>query len=277
MTGGSSVWLVGQRPAREQRRHRYLPESSAHPAKMAPALARAAIETYTSPGDVVVDPMCGVGTALVEAAHAGRDGFGIEYEAHWAALAQANIALARHDGAPGAAEVAVGDCRDLRALLPAGMAGQVGLVLTSPPYGASTHGLVRCGPDGVHKHATRYSADRTNLAYGGLAELLGATEKLLRDCGRVLRPGGVVVLSARPWRRGGILVDFPGALVAAGEAAGLELVERKVALLAGLRDGALVPRASFFRLTETRKARAAGNPLHVIAHEDVLVLRARGR
>jgi class 3 adenylate cyclase len=42
---------------------------------MAPELARLALDAYTSPGDLVVDPMCGVLTSLVEAIHAGRDGF----------------------------------------------------------------------------------------------------------------------------------------------------------------------------------------------------------
>ncbi len=54
-----SVWPVGQQLAREQRRGRYLPESSAHPGKMLPALAREAINRYTQPGDLVLDPMCG--------------------------------------------------------------------------------------------------------------------------------------------------------------------------------------------------------------------------
>lgn len=44
-----------------------------------------------------------------------------------------------------------------------------------------------------------------------------------------------------------------------------------MALLAGVRDGALVPRASFFQLKDVRAARARGVPHHVIAHEDVLV------
>lgn len=35
----------------------------------------------------------------------------------------------------------------------------------------------------------------------------------------------------------------------------------------------LVPRTSFFQLTQVRKARDAGVPLRVIAHEDVLVFR----
>lgn len=273
MSGPSSVWLTAQRPSREQRRRRYLPESSSHPAKMAPALARQAIEAYTSPGDVVIDPMCGIGTTLVEAAHLGRDSFGIEYEPRWAVLAQANLGMARADGAPGEADVRVGDCRDLRSLLPVGMAGQVALVLTSPPYGPSTHGLVTCDKTGVHKRATRYSADRSNLAYGGVPGLLAAMESLLRDAGRVLRPGGTVVLTARPWRRDGLLVDLPGLLVTAAGNAGLAIAERNVALLAGVRNGALVPRASFFQLNDARKARQAGSPQCVIGHEDVLVFR----
>ena len=133
MTTRSSVWLVAQRPSREQRRGRYLPESSCHPGKMAPALASQAIATYTQPGDVVADPMCGIGTTLVEAAGLGRDGFGVEYEPRWAALAEANVAVARAGGAPGEAEIVVGDCRRFAALVPGELVGQVALVLTSPP------------------------------------------------------------------------------------------------------------------------------------------------
>ena len=59
-----SVWPVAQAPARLQRRGRYRPESTAHPGKMLPALARTAIARYSEPGDLVVDPMCGIGTTL---------------------------------------------------------------------------------------------------------------------------------------------------------------------------------------------------------------------
>lgn len=45
---------------------------------MLPALARRAIETYSDPGDLVVDPMCGIGTTLVEAADLGRRAAGVE-------------------------------------------------------------------------------------------------------------------------------------------------------------------------------------------------------
>lgn len=276
MSGRSSVWLVAQLPSRHQRRGRYLAESSCHPAKMLPALARHAIATYTEPGAVVLDPMCGIGTTLVEAAHLGRDGFGIEYEPRWASLAQANVAFARSNGAAGEAEVVIGDCRHVASLVPADLVGQVGLVLTSPPYGPSTHGRVVCKPTKVHKRDARYSADRANLAHRGVGPLLTAMEDMLASACRVLAPDGVVVLSARPWRREGALIDLPGALVGAAWAAGLVLVERNVALLAGVRGAALVPRASFFQLHEVRRARRVGSPQHVIAHEDVLVFEKRG-
>jgi modification methylase len=48
-----------------------------------------------------------------------------------------------------------------------------------------------------------------------------------------------------------------------------------VALLAAIRDGGLVARPSFFQLQAVCKARPAGTPMHLIAHEDVLVFANR--
>lgn len=79
------------------------------------------------------------------------------------------------------------------------------------------------------------------------------------------------MLTARPWRRDGVLVDLPGGLVRAAASSGFRLIERDVALLAAVRGEQLVPRASFFQLNEVRRARQHGVPLRVIAHEDVLV------
>jgi hypothetical protein len=62
------------------------------------------------------------------------------------------------------------------------------------------------------------------------------------------------------------------ALLPAGVAAGLTPIERCIALLAAVRDGRLLARPSFFQLQQVRKARALGVPMHLIAHEDVIVL-----
>jgi modification methylase len=274
-----SVWATAQRDARAQRRGRYLPESTAHPAKMLPAIAATAIRRYTKPGDLVADPMCGIGTTLVEAVHLGRDGLGIEYEDRWAQVAAANVAHARRQGAAGTAEVIRGDARQLAALLPPGMAGRAALVVTSPPYGPSVHGQVKAeqrhGQDGgVRKYDNRYSQDPANLAHQGLDELLAGFTAILAGCAALLRPGGLAVVTARPWRQHGELVDLPAAVIAAGASAGLIPVARCVALLAGLRSGRLIARPSFLQLDNLRRARRHGQPWHLIVHEDILIFRA---
>lgn len=267
----TSVWHVAQRPSQVQRRGRYIPDSMPHPAKMLPELAAHAIEAFTNPGDLVLDPMCGIGTTLVEAIHLGRDAIGIEYEARWSAAAAMNIAHASGNGATGEAEVVLGDCRHLRSYVPSDAAGQVALLLTSPPYGATTHGRVRTSRSGVRKWDHRYSADPANLAHQGLDSILVAMEAMFREASFVLAPDGVVALTARPWRRNGVLVDLPGRLVGTAAKAGYRLIERDVALLAAVRGDRLVPRASFFQLSEVRRARERGYPFRVVAHEDVLV------
>jgi SAM-dependent methyltransferase len=242
---------------------------------MLPAIAAHAISVYTRPGELVLDPMCGIGTTLVEATHLGRDAIGVELEARWADLAAGNLRAARGQGATGAGAVIRGDATALPDLVPSALRGQVALVVTSPPYGQAVHGLVRPGPDGVHKHAHRYSdrPDRRNLAHRNWTGLLDGFTRILHGCATLLRPGGTVVVTARPWRRNGHLVDLPTAVITAGINAGLQPVERCVALLAAVRGGRLIARPSFFQLQQIRKARTAGIPLHLISHEDVLVLQ----
>ncbi|WP_239341590.1 TRM11 family methyltransferase [Frankia sp. CiP3] len=221
-----SVWATGQQHPRRQRAHRYSPASTAHPAKMLPALARHIIATFTRPGDLILDPMCGIGTSCVEAAHLARHAIGVEYEPRWATIARANAALAAGQGAPGTIRIITADARGLPAIAPADAAGTVALVLTSPPYGKATHGQVHADRSrGVHKRDFQYGHGAGNLA-----------RHLARH-------------------------------------AGLVRADRAVALLAGLRGTRLIPRTTFFALHNARAARDAGIPLHVVAHEDVLLLR----
>lgn len=270
---GLSVWTTAQTTGPVQRRGRYVPESVKHPARMLPAIAAHAVHAYTRPGDLVLDPMCGIGTTIVEAIHAGRDAIGIEYESRWSDIADRNITHAHTQGATGRGAVIRGDATRLASLVPAALADQVALVVTSPPYGPTVHGLVRPGESGVAKYDNTYNdgTDRGNLAYRDLTGLADGFTQILAGCATLLRPGGTVVVTARPWRKNGQLVDLPSAVIAAGVRAGLVPTERCVALLAAVRDGQLVARPSFFQLQQVRKARTAGTPLHLIAHEDVLI------
>nr|WP_225439972.1 DNA methyltransferase [Amycolatopsis eburnea] len=277
-----SVWATAQTSPAAQRKGRYVPESTAHPAKMLPAVAAHAIEHYTKPGEVVLDPMCGIGTTLVEAIDLGRRAVGVEYEPHWASIARANLRLARKRGHDHDGQVVRGDARQLETLLPAEYAGQVALVVTSPPYGPSVHGQVSTGSeteDGkVRKHHYRYgnALDRGNLANIGHHRLLAGFTRILTACARVLRPGGYVAITVRPWREHAELIDLPSQVISCGVAAGLVPVERCVALLARVAENELVARGSFFQRDFIRKQRDAGLPLHLITHEDVIVLQATG-
>ena len=91
--------------------------------------------------------------------------------------------------------------------------GRVALVVTSPPYGRTVHGQVRAekraGGGGVHKYDNRYSDDPANLALHGLDDLLAGFTRILAGCTVLLRPGGTVVVTARPWRQHGELVTCP--------------------------------------------------------------------
>lgn len=275
----TSIWVTAQRNSRAQRTGRYTPDSVAHPAKMLPDIAAYAISTYTAPDDLVVDPMCGIGTTLVEALHLGRRALGVEYEARWAKYAEANIALARAQGAVGTeAKVIRADARKLAKVAPPELLGTAALVITSPPYGAAVHGQIKAtaetGEKGVQKFDYRYSTDRGNLAHVGREELVAGFAQILSGCRELLRPGGVVAVTARPWREHGELVDLPSEVIAAGVAAGLQPIERCLALIAGVRERQLVTRPSFFQLANIRQARAAGVPMHLIVAEDVLLFQA---
>lgn len=199
-----SVWATAQDGPRAQRRGRYLPESDAHPAKMFPAIAAHAITVYTQPGDLVIDPMCGIGTTLVEAMHLDRMAVGVEYEKRWANLAQRNIEHAVERGARGYATVVHGDAHDIEHLVGRDVRGKAALVLTSPPYGPATHGHVRITRDsghaGVEKTNHAYSDDPGNLAKRSVEELMDGFTAILRGCSTLWVP------NIHPCRSGRVLV-----------------------------------------------------------------------
>jgi modification methylase len=280
-TRPSSVWATAQQPVRAQRRGRYLPESTAHPGKMLPAIARQAIATYSNPGDLVLDPMCGIGTTLVEAVHLDRRALGVELEPRWTKIAAANLEHARRHGATGRGTATTGDARRLGTGLLNRYRGQVQLILTSPPYGNSLHGQVETRPSSLAKWDNRYSHNPHNLAQlptsrhrGGRSTFTEALLDILVACRCMLAPGGYLLLTARPYRRNGALVDLPGQLELLGAEAGLRFHQRLVALLCAVRSGKAVARPSFFQMRHQRSGAIPG--MLLIAHEDLLVFTRPG-
>jgi SAM-dependent methyltransferase len=274
----SSVWAVADQSSGVQRQGRYLPAAIAHPGKMLPALARQAIETYSQPGQLVLDPMCGIGTTLVEAIHLDRHAIGVELEQRWATLAAANLNHARRQGATGHGLALQADARQLGRGLLDEYRGQAALILTSPPYGPSLHGHVRKTAERVVKFNDRYSRNPDNLAHlpsepgrRGRPSFDAVLAEILAGCKRMLTPDGRLVMTVRPYRHAGRLINLPAQLEQLAAANGLALCNRHAALLCGLRGGNLVPRASFFQIRIQRSEQFPR--MLIIAHEDVLVFK----
>jgi modification methylase len=286
-----AIWPCAQETSQQQRRGRYLPASNRHPAKMLPELARRAITAYTRPGELVVDPMCGIGTTLVEAVHLGRRALGVELEQRWAALATANLAHVREQGAAGRAGVIEGNATELPRLLAlkaqqlvavdarAGALpyGRVDLVLTSPPYACEVGELDKhAWGSGVNLCRTEdrnYSPDRANLGHARGRRYLDAMAAIYQAGAAVLKPGGFLVTVTKELRAGGALHNLAGNTIALCEQAGLRYWQHVIALLATVRDDDLVARPSFWQRTQTRKALERGDPVALVVHEDVLVFR----
>jgi modification methylase len=269
-----AVLPCAQTSAQYQRAGRYLPASSRHPGKMLPELARRIIDEYCLPGGLVVDPLCGIGTTLVEAAALGRRAVGVELEPRWAQLARANLDHAFPADRAALAEVRVGDARQLPELL-ADLAGQVDLLVTSPPY-ACEAGVIdkpawRAGQPLCPKDTLNYSRDPANLGRARGAGWRQGIEQVLAGCGQLLRPGGLLVTVTKNTRRAGRLNDLATLTIQLADHAGLVYLQHLIALHAAVRDAGLVARPSFWQLTQTRRARARGEPAHLVVHEDVLV------
>jgi modification methylase len=269
-----AVWPCAQTSPQYQRAGRYLPASTAHPAKMLPELARRIIAEYTPPGGLVVDPMCGIGTTLVEAAALGRRAVGVELEARWAELARANLGFALSDEQAKRGEVRLSDARLLPQVL-ADLAGTVDLVATSPPYGSDVGMIDKpawlAGGSLCRRDTLNYSTDHANLGHARGDRYLAELARVYAGCFAVLRPGGLLVVVTKNLRRQGRVLDLATITVELATRAGFAYLQRVVALLAAVRDGQLHARPSFWQLTQTRRARARGQPAHLVVHEDVSV------
>lgn len=235
-----AVWPCAQRSCREQRRGRYLSASSCRPGELLPALARRVIDTYSDPGDLVVDPCCASGTTLVEAVQLDRDALGVETDDTCADVAARNIEKARSSGAPGRARVLAGDGRDL----PQVLARRVARELLPTP-----------------------SAQVAPLPYATAALVLtavpsarpAALAQYAASAASVVKPGGFVVLVIDRQRAGSGLA---GELVQLLQRLGLLYWQHVVGLVAEIRGDQLRCRG--------RRARGAAM---TTCHEDVLVFR----
>jgi len=116
-----------------------VPDAITHPAKFSSKLIRRIYEHmraegWASPGDTIIDPFGGVALGALDAMRLGLKWRGVELEAKFADLGNANIALwnSRFRTMPnwsGDAALLHGDSRELAKVLT-----KAGIVVSSPPY-----------------------------------------------------------------------------------------------------------------------------------------------
>lgn len=107
-------------------------ESVAHPAKINLNLLRYIIETYTSRGEVILDPMAGTFSTPILASLLGRDGVGVDLEERFVKMGLVNKELTEKQASlmkKGRITVLHGDARHLSSVLQ-----EVDSIITSPPY-----------------------------------------------------------------------------------------------------------------------------------------------
>jgi modification methylase len=274
-----AVWPVAQASAQQQRRDRYVADSSDHPGKMLPALAKRIIEEYSSPGDLVVDPMCGIGTSVVEGAAIGRQYIGIDLEPRWVDVAKANVNHALNAEQRERTDIRVGDVRTLADSL-GGDSGNIDLIVTSPPYGCEVakidSGSFAAGGNIKNFASQNYSGDKANFGHARGDKYVDALQLIYSQCFDAMRPGGLFVTVTKNMRQKFALVDLAGITVEIAQSLGFRYLQHNIALLCGMQDDRLVGRPSFWQRCSIERAHSVGHPQHLVVHEDVLVFAKPG-
>lgn len=240
---GLAIWP--RTPDQHDREPQFSPFS--RPGALLAQFARRTIETYTDPGDLVVDLMCGDGTTLVEAILLDRDAIGSEFDRRAAKRASANIDRARSQGAPGRARVLTGSPRDL----PRALTRREAQELLDPA-------------DPEVKRLPRALADLV-LSVLPAGEPCVALDAYAAIAAGTVKPGGFVVSVIGNHQAG---TTVAGEVVEYCQQMGLDYWQHVLGLLAPIRDGQLAPGP------ELRKRSHAGlRRAEVVCHEDILVFR----
>jgi SAM-dependent methyltransferase len=256
-----AVWPIAQRSAAPVGQPRYHPECAEDSGAIQPALARRVIEEYSASGDLVVDPACGVGTTLIEAAVVGRRAIGLERDRCSVTTARKNVRCALEGRRRDLANVRVGQACMLTRRL-GDVTGTVDLICTS----SALLDACRRAPGGGPR--SRKAVKETQAVDPEMA-----LDEIYAGCHNLLRPGGILVVVTRSSRQRGVLADGPGTSVALAKRAGFTYLQHVVAIDATICDGSLVAHPSSGQRVALRRSLGRGEPAHLVAHHDVAVLR----
>lgn len=136
-----------------------------------PYIPRNLIDKYTSPGDLVCDPLMGSGTTLVECKLMGRDGIGVDVnpDATMVAMNRLDFRNVGNSFVP-QVRVFVGDARNLNLI----NSESVDMIATHPPYAGI-----------IPYTSSRLPEDLSTLNFDAFVREIGLVAS---ECFRILKP-----------------------------------------------------------------------------------------
>lgn len=190
----TSVWSFPKRGA-------WANHSPGYPGNWAPQVVRNLLERYSNPGDLVVDPMAGGGTTLIECALLGRRAHGVDVSAR--AVNITNQALQRLPR--NSVSISRGDARKMPAIADA----SVQLVTLHPPY----------------LNIIRYGDEPENLSRMSEQQYFDAIKSIVLESWRILRQDGYLCVLIGDVRRFGEYIPVAMRVLDITIASGLVLKE----------------------------------------------------
>lgn len=197
-------WFVHNPPPRQKNVLR-------HPAKFPETLAMEFITFFTKPGQLVLDPMAGTGSALVAALRAGRHSYGIELNPAYAEIARQVIIEERAallDPAEDlTCQIIQGDAACAMEFATTYHIPPVDYVITSPPYWDMLHSR------GAATQKSRRNSAELDVFYSDDPQDLGNITSYPEFIGRLadiyvamqpmLRPGAYLTIIVKNVKKGG--------------------------------------------------------------------------
>jgi hypothetical protein len=203
--------------------------SFSHHGKANLNLVQALLDTYTDPGDLVLDPMAGTGSVFVGSL-TGRRVVAGDVESQWASLLRDNAAGLGHQSLFALASPGLGCQWDAGRLPIADLS--VDLVLTSPPY-FDTFSNWDCNRTHLvadarlNEHGTAYGLHPQQIGNIHVYEsYLRAMRQVYGEAWRVLVPGRNLVLIVKDVIRDGRTVAVVEDNLTLAMAMGFSLVDR---------------------------------------------------
>ena len=215
------TWKLPSVAPQKAREEIYTKSSIKHPAKMKPVWAQAMIQKYSKPGDIILDPMAGVGTTGVEASRLGRDVILVDFEKQWCNHARKNVELLERSGQKiGKVEIHQGDARNIK------IKKKADVIMFSPPYGHTGMGGQK-RKDKTTDQYVEYSKDLDNIGMKTGTKYFEDMNEVYSSCYRVLKNKGIMVVNTKNRVEQGKEVRFDLETQKLVEEGGFKLIEKK--------------------------------------------------